>query len=112
MYEPQLISVQYSKEDGEVIKSKDLPWPQNYESFNKEIAEQFDLDLEKTKLILQMISEDEDEFNIYSKGNFEEFIKNNIIRKCKIFTEERQGLNPSLNQENLKKITYINDINL
>ena len=110
MYEPQLISVQYSKEDGEVIKSKDLPWPQNYESFNKEIAEQFDLDLEKTKIILQMISEDEDEVNIYSKENFEEFIKNNIIRKFKIFTEEREGLNPSLNQENLKKILEENII--
>ena len=110
MYEPQLISVQYSKEDGEVIKSKDLPWPQNYESFNKEIAEQFDLDLEKTKIILQMISEDEDEVNIYSKENFEEFIKNNIIRKFKIFTEEREGLNPSLNKENLKKILEENII--
>ena len=105
MDEDQFINVKYCKEDGEIKDNKDLAWPQDYNSFIKNIGEKFGLDLENTKISIQLINEDDEEVNINSKEYFEEYIqdKDNVVKECKFFVEKSEGPIHSANGD-LKKI--------
>ena len=105
MDEDQFINVKYCKEDGEVKDNKDLAWPQDYNSFIKNIGEKFGLDLENTKISIQLINEDDEEVNINSKEYFEEYVqdKDNVVKECKFFVEKSEGPIHSANGD-LKKI--------
>ena len=78
------IKVQYCQED-KIIETKYLSWPQNYEDFIKDILKTFNL--RNSKLILKLISDDDDISDISSPEEFDDYLKENDIKECKFFTD-------------------------
>ena len=78
------IKVQYCQED-KIIDTKYLSWPQNYEDFIKDILKTFNL--RNSKLILKLISDDDDISDISSPEEFDDYLKENDIKECKFFTD-------------------------
>ena len=78
------IKVQYCQED-KIIDTKYLSWPQNYEDFIKDIVKTFNL--RNSKLILKLISDDDDISDISSPEEFDDYLKENDIKECKFFTD-------------------------
>ena len=78
------IKVQYFQED-KIIDTKYLSWPQNYEDFIKDILKTFNL--RNSKLILKLISDDDDISDISSPEEFDDYLKENDIKECKFFTD-------------------------
>ena len=54
------IKVEYYKDD-KLMDKKDLSWPQKYDDFIQDIIAKFSLKTKKSNIILQLITEDEDE---------------------------------------------------
>ena len=98
--------------DKKISDSKNLPWPQKYEDFIKDIKEKFKLK-KNTNVILTLITIDEDDWDIGSQDDLDPYLEEDKIKKFNIeITEEPEPepdlSNPPLNPEPQVDILEIN----
>ena len=98
--------------DKKISDSKNLPWPQKYEDFIKDIKEKFKLK-KNTNIILTLITIDEDDWDIGSQDDLDPYLEEDKIKKFNIeITEEPEPepdlSNPPLNPEPQVDILEIN----
>ena len=106
----QKIRVHYLENDA-LIKSKKLHWPQNYDDFIKDITKQFNLNIQKYKINLKLITKEEDTINIFSQEELTSYINNNDIKEFKFSIEE---IKENLNFKDFEKLldqNLLNEIN-
>ena len=106
----QKIRVHYLENDV-LIKSKKLHWPQNYDDFIKDITKQFNLNIQKYKINLKLITKEEDSINIFSQEELTSYINDNDIKEFKFSIEE---IKEDLNFKNFEKLldkNLLNEIN-
>ena len=78
------IKVQYYGDDS-LKDKKDLEWPQNYENFVEDIKKKFNLG-NKIEIILKLITEDDDPYDISSQEDLDDYLKDNNIKEFKFYT--------------------------
>ena len=106
----QKIRVHYLENDA-LIKSKKLHWPQNYDDFIKDITKQFNLNIQKYKINLKLITKEEDSINIFSQEELTSYINDNDIKEFKFSIEE---IKEDLNFKDFEKLldqNLLNEIN-
>ena len=106
----QKIRVHYLENDV-LIKSKKLHWPQNYDDFIKDITKQFNLNIQKYKINLKLITKEEDSINIFSQEELTSYINDNDIKEFKFSIEE---IKEDLNFKDFEKLldkNLLNEIN-
>ena len=106
----QKIRVHYLENDA-LIKSKKLDWPQNYDDFIKDITKQFNLNIQKYKINLKLITKEEDSINIFSQDELISYINDNDIKEFKFSIEE---IKEDLNFKDFEKLldkNLLNEIN-
>ena len=106
----QKIRVHYLENDA-LIKSKKLHWPQNYDDFIKDITKQFNLNIQKYKINLNLITKEEDSINIFSQEELTSYINDNDIKEFKFSIEE---IKEDLNFKDFEKLldkNLLNEIN-
>ena len=106
----QKIRVHYLENDA-LIKSKKLHWPQNYDDFIKDITKQFNLNIQKYKINLKLITKEEDTINIFSQEELTSYINDNDIKEFKFSIEE---IKEDLNFKDFEKLldkNLLNEIN-
>ena len=106
----QKIRVHYFENDA-LIKSKKLHWPQNYDDFIKDITKQFNLNIQKYKINLKLITKEEDLINIFSQDELTSYINDNDIKEFKFSIEE---IKEDLNFKDFEKLldqNLLNEIN-
>ena len=106
----QKIRVHYLENDV-LIKSKKLHWPQNYDDFIKDITKQFNLNIQKYKINLRLITKEEDAINIFSQEELTSYINDNDIKEFKFSIEE---IKEDLNFKDFEKLldqNLLNEIN-
>ena len=106
----QKIRVHYFENDA-LIKSKKLHWPQNYDDFIKDITKQFNLNIQKYKINLKLITKEEDSINIFSQEELTSYINDNDIKEFKFSIEE---IKEDLNFKDFEKLldkNLLNEIN-
>ena len=106
----QKIRVHYLEKDV-LIKSKKLHWPQNYDDFIKDITKQFNLNIQKYKINLKLITKEEDSINIFSQEELTSYINDNDIKEFKFSIEE---IKEDLNFKDFEKLldqNLLNEIN-
>ena len=91
------------------IESKDLSWPQQYEDFIKDIIKNFNLN-QNMKVMLKLITEDEDTNNINSQDDLEDYLEENNIKEFHFSVEESKDLpgtgkiEGAVNSQDLEKL--------
>jgi len=82
------IRVEHYKDSqfSECKDKKDLSWPQKYEDFIQDIIKNFSLK-KNSKIILQLITEDEDEETIDSQEDITNYQEDNKIKEFKFYLE-------------------------
>ena len=108
--ENQKIRVHYLENDA-LIKSKKLPWPQNYGDFIKDIAKQFNFSIQKYKINLKLITKSDDSINIFSQEELTSDINDNDIKEFKFSTEEIKEDLSFKDFEKLLDQNLLNEIN-
>ena len=106
----QKIRVHYLENDA-LIKSKKLHWPQNYDDFIKDITKQFNINIQKYKINLKLITKEEDSINIFSQEELTSYINDNDIKEFKFSIEE---IKEDLNFKDFEKLldqNLLNEIN-
>ena len=98
------INVKYIKNDNKKIDNKYLKWPQNYEDFIADIIRNFDLNSGKPNIILKLITEDNDTFDISSQEELEPYLSGNDIKEFKFFLEEEKVINNLDDDFDLEKV--------
>ena len=100
--------------DKKISDSKNLPWPQKYEDFIKDIKEKFKLK-KNTNVILTLITIDEDDWDIGSQDDLDPYLEEDKIKKFNIEITENEEpepepdlSNPPLNPEPQVDILEIN----
>ena len=86
-----MIKVQNYKDDGNLLETKYLTWPQNYNSFIQDITNNFKLKNNTSDIILKLIDENEDEIKISSKKDFEDYIKEKNIQEFIFYVKEEKA---------------------
>ena len=81
------IKVDYYKGD-DFIETKDLSCPQQYDDFIEDIIKNFNLNIKKEKVILTLITDEDDTCNIHSQDELEDYISENNIKEFKFSVEE------------------------
>ena len=103
----QTISVQ--RLDGE-NNSEELNWPQEYGDFMKDIAEKFNINTKNEIIKLQVITQDDDDKNINSQVDFDNYTKENDIKEFRFITEKTNDDFGGVSEEDLKKLLEENII--
>ena len=98
------INVKYIKNDNKTIDNKYLKWPQNYEDFIADIIRNFNLNSGKPNIILKLITEDNDTFDISSQEELEPYLSGNDIKEFKFFLEEEKVINNLDDDFDLEKV--------
>ena len=98
------INVKYIKNDNKTIDNKYLKWPQNYEDFIADIIRNFNLNSGKPNIILKLITEDNDTFDISSQEELEPYLSGNDIKEFKFFLEEEKIINNLDDDLDLEKV--------
>ena len=98
------INVKYIKNDNKKIDNKYLKWPQNYEDFIADIIRNFNLNSGKPNIILKLITEDNDTFDISSQEELEPYLSGNDIKEFKFFLEEEKVINNLDDDFDLEKV--------
>ena len=82
------IKVEYYKDEefNQQKDKKDLSWPQKYEDFIQDIIKNFSLN-KKSKIFLQLITEDEDDVTIDSQEGINDYQEDNKIKEFKFYLE-------------------------
>ena len=75
------IKVEYYKDEefNQQKDKKDLSWPQKYDDFIQDIIKNFSLN-KKSKIFLQLITEDEDDVTIDSQEGINDYQEDNKIK--------------------------------
>ena len=96
----KLIEVQYYKDAqfNQIKEKKDLSWPQTYEDFIQDIIKNFQLK-KNSKIILQLITEDEDDVTINSQEGINDYQKDNNIKEFKFCLENNEDTEDSNSEE-------------
>ena len=82
------IKVEYYKDD-KLMDKKDLSWPQKYDDFIQDIIAKFSLKTKKSNIILQLITEDEDEVAVDSQDIINDYQEDNKINEFKFYLENK-----------------------
>ena len=82
------IKVEYYKDD-KLMDKKDLSWPQKYDDFIQDIIAKFSLKTKKSNIILQLITEDEDEVAVDSQEIINDYQEDNKINEFKFYLENK-----------------------
>ena len=101
-----LINVHYYN-GKDLVKSKNLSWPQEYDAFIKDIKQNFDLNPQKTEIILKLVTDDDDENNIKSQDELEDFITENNIKEFKFHIEEKEVKDEMNEKSKAKEILQV-----
>ena len=82
------IKVEYYKDEefNQQKDKKDLSWPQKYDDFIQDIIKNFSLN-KKSKIFLQLITEDEDDVTIDSQEGINDYQEDNKIKEFKFYLE-------------------------
>ena len=73
--------------------SKNLPWPQKYEDFIKDIKEKFKVK-KNSNVILTLITRDDDDSPIESQDDLDQYLEEDIIKKFNIEITEKEEPEP------------------
>ena len=73
--------------------SKNLPWPQKYEDFIKDIKEKFKVK-KNSNVILTLITRDDDDSPIESQDDLDQYLEDDIIKKFNIEITEKEEPEP------------------
>ena len=71
-------------------ETKDLSWPQHYENFIKDIIQNFCLTNKNTEVILKLVTDESDIYNIKSQDELEEYIEENNIKEFRFTIEKKK----------------------
>ena len=82
------IKVEYYKDD-KLMDKKDLSWPQKYDDFIQDIIAKFSLKTKKSNIILELITEDEDEVAVDSQEIINDYQEDNKINEFKFYLENK-----------------------
>ena len=102
MDQDQFINVKYFNGD-ELITSKELEWPQEYNNFIQDIIKKFDLS-ENTEITLRLITQEEDDIKIQSQKALEKYVSDNNIKEFNFFAERRKESEDVCSTNELQKL--------
>jgi len=108
----KLIEVQYYKDAqfNQIKEKKDLSWPQTYDNFIQDIIKNFSLK-KNSKIILQLITEDEDEETIDSQEDITNYQEDNKIKEFKFYLENNEDTeDPDVKIEEINVDEIMKDI--
>ena len=96
-----------------LIDTKFLTWPQKYEDFIKDIKAKFQLN-QNSKIILILSTKDEDEYNIDSQDDLDDYLEGDRIKQFNVEYEENEeviepdpdGQNPEIIKEVFDNDSY------
>ena len=95
-------------------ETKDLSWPQHYENFIKDIIQNFCLTNKNTEVILKLVTDESDIYNIKSQDELEEYIEENNIKEFRFTIEKKKNSGGGKNQVpiNFEELEKLLDPNL
>ena len=71
-------------------ETKDLSWPQHYENFKKDIIQNFCFTNKNTEVILKLVTDECDIYNINSQDELKEYIEENNIKEFRFSIEKKR----------------------
>ena len=95
-------------------ETKDLSWPQHYENFKKDIIQNFCFTNKNTEVILKLVTDECDIYNINSQDELKEYIEENNIKEFRFFIEKKKDSGERKNQSyiNSQELEKLLDLNL